>query len=335
MKNLAKDIEDLHLRPLYFFNSKSAAVLDEKVQAVKKKMRGIIDIGMDLKVFDAAETEKEAFLDFIGTPSFFSSRKVAVIRNAHKLAKDLAGAIAAQACASPDASTVFVLLSEKSKLPAVLSEAVRQVGASETLKKPLTSDVKKWLAEKMKIDGLRMTPEALALLLENTGEDLALLASEYEKVLTFSLSEAKKPVEKRDVSLLVHRDLQTLIFDLVDFIGKRDKEHALLCLKKVFRDQESLIGAVTLLYRMFKAMFYINAGNADTALQYLSRGAGMRPEIAAMLLRKYKSYSAHYSRAQIIQVFGTLHAFNQALRSSSGSDMLHAVRTITEIIEME
>jgi DNA polymerase III subunit delta len=335
MKILTKDIESLKLKPIYFFTSKSAAILDDKIKIIKKKLRDQIDTGMDFKVFDALDMDLADFSDYAKTASFFSDRKFVVIKNAHKASREVSDIIIAQTGASGDTSTVFVLLSEKARLNSRLSETVKKFGATEEIRKPLARDVKRWLLERMEIDQVRMSEQALHLLLENTDHDISVLVKEYEKLYTFVLSDKQKTISEKDVERLVAGNVHYLMFDLIDFIGKRDKANTLRCLQRLFMDNESLIGAVTLTYRMFKSMLYIQNGAEDKAKQYIAKSANMRPEIVSMVLRKHKSYCAHYSAQQIMHAFAILHELNMSLRTASKAHKLSAVKHITGLIDMD
>ncbi len=335
MRILKRDIESLRLKPIYFFFSKSLAILDDKIKIIKKKLQEHIDTSMDFKVFDALDIQADDFSDYAKTASFFSDKKFVLIKNAHKISKEVSDIIISQISGGEDPHTVFVLLSEKSRLNARLSETVKKFGATEEIRRPLAKDIRRWLLERMEIDKIKMSPEALELFLENTDHDVSVLAKEYDKLLTFVIEEKEKIISKKDVGLLVARNINYLMFDLIDFIGRKDKANILLCLKKLFSDNESLIGAVTLTYRMFKSMLYMQSGADELAKQYIAKSSNMRPDIVTMIFRKHKSYCNHYSAEQIRKIFVILNDFNMSLRVASRLNGLISIRYITEIIDIQ
>ncbi len=310
-------------------------MLDERTKIIKKKLADKIDTSMDFKVFDASDMDLADFSDYAKTASFFSDKKFVVIKNAHKASKEVSDIITLQAGAGGDIHTVFVLLSEKARLNSRLTNTVKEFGVSEEIRKPLARDVKRWLLERMKTDQISMSAQALALLLENTDHDVSVLVKEYEKLYTFVLSDKQKTISKMDVERLVARNIHFLMFDLIDFIGKRDKANTLRCLQRLFMDNESLIGAVTLAYRMFKSMLYIQNGAEDMARQYIAKSANMRPDFVSMVFRKHKSYCNHYSAQQIVKAFIILNELNMSLRTVSKAHKLSAVKYITGLIDMD
>ena len=83
-----KKIEEL--KALYFIESRSESIIDEKIREIKSYLKDKIDPDNDIRIFDLKdEIASTDLYNFINTPSFFSIRKAAIIKKREKISKDL------------------------------------------------------------------------------------------------------------------------------------------------------------------------------------------------------------------------------------------------------
>ena len=74
------------LRPCHLYTSRSLSVLDDRIESIKKFLRGKINFDTDFKFFyGEEEIDEKEFINFVTTPSFFSKKKVAIIKNIEKV----------------------------------------------------------------------------------------------------------------------------------------------------------------------------------------------------------------------------------------------------------
>jgi DNA polymerase III delta subunit len=90
-KQLTK-IDDF--KPCHLYISKSSSVLDDRIDSLKKFLKSKINFEVDFKIFYGGEEIDEGeLLNFYNTPSFFSEKKVAIIKNIEKVSKNITGII--------------------------------------------------------------------------------------------------------------------------------------------------------------------------------------------------------------------------------------------------
>jgi|GEM_PF-701060 len=343
------------MKPCYMFVSKSSSILDEKISNLKKLLRNQINMDTDFNVYYAAEEiNSREFLNYCNTPSFFSMRKVAVIKDIDKAGLDFLDALLdffnENKCKSQE--TIIVITASKmpfsrkeqdddkktktkgkktkGKTFNELIEIISSIGIIETLNAPASSSLKKWLHEKAELDGLNFTQQSANRFIENVNFDLNLLKKEYEKINLYMISEKDKNVGVETVNRLVSRVFEMKIFDLVDFIGKRDKNNALEALKSVLYEKKSvkdageqpqsgkgMPGLITLLHRMFKAFLLIKTnGQKDMLLAYVRRHLGHAPYMVQRVSDNYFRFSRNYSIEEIIKIFDILNRYDVLLRTS-------------------
>lgn len=336
-----KGAEKLKLEDLkrcYLFTSKSSYILDEKVSSIKKSFRGKINFDTDFRVFDAtSDIEEKEFNNFITTPSFFSIKKLLVIKNVEHMSSHLLNSLVDMLTSSDD-SIIFVITSTRSKLDSRLVEAAKKVGEIQNIRSPLSNDLKKWVEEKSELDGIKFTNRAINILVESVGSDLSLLKAEYEKLYTYVISEKEKLINEEMVKSLISRTYFLKVFDLVDFIGARDKQNSLKALKDVIEERQSLIGMLTLIYRMFKCLMYFKYENGrELVKEYLQRNINVQDyfinNFINKLADKYEKFSSNYSEGEIVKILGILNHYDINFRKSSAEESVNlANRLVLEIL---
>lgn len=326
------------LEPCYLYISSSDSMLDERVDSIEEFLKGKINVDTDFKVFDGSEEiDEEGFNNYINTPSLFSSKKIAVVKYIEKasmsLCKKIMELISINNKKSPD--IVFILTSLKHKLNPELVDLIKKTGTIKQLRVPGGSELKSWLDEKSRSDGITFTDPAASLLIENVNVDLSLLKKEYEKLYNYIASETKKVIDEDTVRFLVSRVYSMKIFDLVDCLGRRDKKGSLEALKPLLDERQSMIGLVTLVHRMFKCFLYIKCGNGrQSVTDYIKSSMKVPPYFIGKLVSKYIKWSSNYTEAEIIKVFKLLNNYDTCFRSDSGQDDNLVKRMILKIVDI-
>jgi len=78
------------LSSCYLYISTSDSVLEDRIESVKKFLKGKINFDTDFKIFSGAEEiDEEEFNNYISTPSLFSPKKIAVIKYIEKVSASL------------------------------------------------------------------------------------------------------------------------------------------------------------------------------------------------------------------------------------------------------
>jgi DNA polymerase III delta subunit len=326
------------LEPCYLYISSSDSMLGERLDSIEEFLKGKINIDTDFKVFDGAEEiDEEEFNNYVSTPSLFSSKKIAVIKYIEKVTVSLRKKIMELISLNNKESCdiVLILTSLKQRSNPELVDLIKKTGTVKQIRAPGGSELKSWLDERSRSDGITFTGPAASLLIENVNLDLYLLKKEYEKLYNYIASETKKVIDEDTVRFLVSRVYSMKIFDLVDCIGSRDKRGSLEALKPLLDEKQSMIGLVTLVHRMFKCFLYIKCGNGSQSVtDYIKSSMKVPPYFISKLVNKYIKWSSNYTRAEIIKVFKLLNDCDMSFRSDSGQDDNLVKRLVLEIVDI-
>jgi DNA polymerase-3 subunit delta len=191
------------------------------------RSRDLIDAAVDsstrdfnLEVRRASEVDAEELDALLGTPPMLAERRVVVLRDVDKLKKG-ARAVLDRYLTRPAPDTVLLLIAPSGAKPDKgLSERATAVEFS-----PLTGDrLPRWVVHHAEtVLGRAITPEAVTLLLEAVGSDLAQLAVELEKLASY----ASETIDERAVSDIVGVRRGESAGDLLDAVAAKDANTAL------------------------------------------------------------------------------------------------------------
>ncbi len=331
-------------KPSVLYISRSSSLLDGKLDEIKYYLKDRINLDADFKVFNGAEgLEEGEFLNFFNTPPFFSEMKVTVIKDVDRLSpaqiRKISGIL--KEADPKDSSTILIMTSLKEKLNKDLLQSIKKTGVIRKLMVPHTDSLKKWLEEKAELDGIRFTQGASVKLIENVNFDLVLLKKEYEKLYTYVLDKKDRVIDEKAVEKLVSRVYEIKIFDLVDYIGSREKNNAVKALKSIILEKQNITGLVTLLFRMFKFMLYLKSPGHDTPAQhdraknYIASHLGHAPYMLGRVTANYTRFSKKYSGGEIVIIISLLNRYDILLRKGVVAEYNLVLKMINEIVEMK
>lgn len=181
------------------------------------------------------------------------------------------------------------------------------------------------LANDLKI---KLNRDAVALVAELAGDDIARVHSELEKLQLFKLDGGQITVE--DVEQLMGRTRQVTRWELGEFLGKRDLGGALMKVHAILDSGEEPISLLSAVSMCFKQLFVVKAvmmkGIRDQ--RKIGQVLGVPPRIAGDLIHQQKNYSDWELR----QAFDLLRKADFRLKSAGMNRALILDDLIAEIL---
>ncbi|HEC36284.1 MAG TPA: DNA polymerase III subunit delta [Anaerolineae bacterium] len=176
---------------------------------------------------------------------------------------------------------------------------------------PAPKALPRWIAQRARKHEGEIEPEAAARLAQAIGPNLRLLDQEIGKLVTYAGS--GRAVTADDVSRLVSYVQQTVIFDLVDALGRRDGQTAASTLQRLLDGGESPMGILAMIVRQFRLLIQVKElSQAGENPAGISRRLGLHPFPA----RKLHAQAANFTQAQLEQVYR--HLLETDLQIKSG-----------------
>ena len=242
--------------PVYFFYGEDDYLKDAR-------MREIVDAAVDpmtrdfnLEIRRGNELDAETLDSLLSTPPMLAERRVVVVRDVDKLKKD-ARTLLLRYLERPSLDTLLLLVAPAgAKTDKPLADRGTAVEFA-----PLTGDrLPKWVGYHAEtVLGRPITPDAVALLVEAVGPDLAQLAVELEKLASF----ATDTIDERAVADVVGVRRSESLGALLDAVASKDAATALALVAGVLQQPKTT--AVSIVMNLTTQMLAMQYGAAALA----------------------------------------------------------------------
>lgn len=306
----AEKIESL--KPVYFIYG------DEEYLArdALNRLRGLFEkeIGGDLniEVVDAKEAGAEKIIDSAEVTPMLSSRRLLIVNGVDRLSKTAKDKII-DYLERPNPGTVMVLVSsfpeagesrDASKIKRVESSSLYKKAkeSGETLKfagpqKGKQKRLDDWVRSEFKKRGKTATREASILLVERVGTDMRDLANVIEKVCLYVGEE--KTVTDEVVEETVFQSAYHGVFELVDSVAERRRDHSLLLLNRLISQGENPQNLFNLLVRQYRIIARVKSLSRSYGRREIASIAGVPP----FLVNKCEVQARKYSATKLREIF--------------------------------
>ena len=294
--------------PVYYFFGeddflKEQATRDLVDTAVEASTRDF-----NLEIRRAGDLDAESLDALLSTPPMLAERRVVVLRDVDKLKKG-ARTLLDRYLARPAHDTVLVLVAPSgAKADKALSANARVVEYA-----PLTGDrLPRWVSyHAQHALGRAITPEAVTLLVEAVGGDLAQLAVELEKLASY----AATTIDEHAVGDIVGVRRGESLGDLLDAVAAKDVDTALGLIPIVLQLPKT--NAVSIV--MALTVQTLALGFAEAALAAGTAPRGLFNELMALLKdtgafpfrpwgEAVNAWTKHASRWTAAEIDAALHA---------------------------
>jgi DNA polymerase III subunit delta len=233
--------------------------------------------------------------------------------------------------ASPAPDTVLALVAAEMKKDSALAKASAKAGDVLVYDVPKRR-LSEWVAKQFSDRGVAVDREAAQLLVEVVGEDVEELASEVDKIATWSGGE---PVGTREVELLAAGCAEVPGYELTDAWGRRDLPAALAsCQTLLERSGDPVSRTVPMLIGMLVA----HVGRVRDCQAFAEEGLTAReaasrlkrhPFYVEKLYAQARNYGPDELRDAVVRLAGLDHAVKGASRLAVDLELERALIDIT------
>ena len=226
MRTLKSALERGTFDRVYLFHGDDDYLKEEKVRALIDRATDAATRDFNLDVRRAPELDAGSLGIALDSLPMMADRRVVVIRDVTTLKKD-ARTVLARYLERPAADTVLVLVAASGTKPdAALADAATAIDF-----RPLNeADLEKWAAQRASALGAVIEPRAIELLCSATGNDLALLAGEIDKLRSYANG---GPIGESEIEAIVGVRHGETLGDLLEFVAQRNSADAVRVLARV------------------------------------------------------------------------------------------------------
>lgn len=284
------------------------AIIDHCLQDWEKDFNETICYGADVDA-DTVITAARRF-------PMMADRQLVVVKEAQqmKTLEDLA-----VYCQQPLDSTVLVILmhgasADKRK---ALYKSVLKTGVIVESLALRDYEMPQWIASYYEGKGLKIHPEAAALLAESAGTDLGKIAVETEKLLK-NLPEGTREIQVADIEKNVGISRQFSIFELTKCLSYRQSAQALKIAAYI---GETPRFALPMVVAPLFTHFY----------RILKYHAGEVPKVNPYFLKEYDAAARNYPRAKTMQIISLLNEYDYKGKGGDAGEATPA-QLFTELV---
>jgi DNA polymerase-3 subunit delta len=182
---------------------------------------------------------------------------------------------------------------------------------------PGRGELSAWIVNRVKHKGAAIERPAADALAVAVGDDLRLLDSELEKLITYVGDEG--PITTPDVDLLVPYAGEANVFAMVDAIGRRDGRTALRLLHKLLDENAAPLYLLSMIVRQFRILIQVKELAAQgLAVSTIAKRAGLHPFVA----EKAQRQAMNFSMGQLEVIYARLLETDLAIKTGRIEDVL-------------
>ena len=110
-------------------------------------------------------------------------------------------------------------------------------------------------------------------------------------------------ITNKDIDLLCNKQIDSVIFDLTDNLGKKDIKKAIEVLNNLIYEKEPIQKILITLYNHFKKLYIVKV--AEEYRKDLAQSMNLKPN-QLFLTSKYKNQAKYFSKEEIEQIMKEL-----------------------------
>ena len=281
-------------------------LLENKIKRIKKDFG---DLVKGINYIQIDETSVQELIADIETPAFGYEKKLIIARDTGLFKKEKKTAKGQELSTNKLVNKIADYISNN---VSIIDEAVELVFVEESIEKnslykaiekngeitefallklpELIQNIQKICAAyKVKIDNI-----TAKYFIEVCGTNMQDLINEIRKLIEYTGSEGT--ITKKEIDLLSIKQIDSVIFDLTDNLGKKETKKAMDVLHNLIYEKEPIQKILITLYNHFKKLYIVKI--AEENRKDLAIAMNLKPN-QLFLTSKYKSQASYFKKQEI------------------------------------
>ena len=309
-ENLEQELKQGKLNSIYLLYGKEEYLLETTVKKIKKLFGNLL-LGINYIQID--DTNINSLISEIQTPAFGYNKKLIIVKNSGLFKKTKTTAKKSNNTITDKVATyieenidiinesVVLLFIETEIDTNNLTKIIEKHGTICNFERLKPDKIAKRLkaiceAYKVKIDDKTMTE-----FIENCGTNMQVLINEIRKLIEYAGENGT--ITKDAIELLSIKELESVIFDLTDSLGKKDISKALETLHELIYNKEPIQKILVTLYGHFKRIYL-----TKLAIDYnrnIIEALNLKPN-QTFLTNKYKKQAEYFEEKHLRKILQEL-----------------------------
>lgn len=303
IETLEKKLKQEKLDTIYLLFGEEHFLLENAVKKIKKKF-GPLENGINYIAID--ETNIKEIIPNIETPAFGYEKKLIQIKNSglfrkegkrknlelSKVKEELSNYIKENMKLLKE-SVILLFIEEDIEKQALYKEIEKEGIVCEfAFQKPI--QIVKRLKGICQAYHVQVEEVTLQYLIEQCGTNMQDLINEIRKLIEYVGENGT--ITKKEVDLLATKQMQAIIFDLTDNLGKKNIGQALDIFHQLLFNKEPAQKILITLYNHFKRLYFVKLAQEEK--QDILSVLALKPN-QQFLVRKYTDQARNFSKEEL------------------------------------
>lgn len=310
VEELEADLKNKELHSLYLLYGEETFLLETSLKKIKSNFGELVK-GINYIILD--ETNIQNIISDIETVGFGYEKKLIIARNTNLFKKSKKTTTSKQNTLEAKLAeyindnieslkeTIVLVFVEETVEKNKLVEAIEKNGVVcnfEVLKPVQISKRLKAICNAYKVN---ITEPNLQLLIENCGTNMQDLINEIRKLIEYAGEGGT--IEKSAIENLAIKQIDAIIFDLTDNLGKKDIKKAMEVLNGLIYNKEPIQKILITLYNHFKKLYIVKL--SEKYNRNLAESMNLKAN-QMFLTTKYKKQSEYFKEAELRKILEEL-----------------------------
>jgi DNA polymerase-3 subunit delta len=315
--------------PLYFLHGKERYLLDRAVDLLRTRVLDPRTRDFNYELFYGKEAGASRIVQAARTLPMMAKRRLILVRDADEMkADELAGMVSYVSDPAPESCVVFV--GEKADMRLKFFTAFKKHGVLVKLDPLYERQLPDFVRGETKARGVTLSPDAIAMVVDEIGADLGQLADAVERLALHAGERTQITAE--DVDKVVATTRQRNVFELANAVGERDRGRALAILSSMMGARESGVRIVAMLARHVRQLWIVSELLVKTRDKFeIAQALGIPPFFVDDMMRQARTID----RTRAARMHDALFRADKNLKSSRLDDARILEGLILELTRAE
>jgi DNA polymerase III subunit delta len=309
-------IEREAVRSVYLFIGGSELLIDEAWSLLLEKLIPTNARKFNGERIQAKDHSAAQVISRLSTLPMFGAKQLLMVQNIEDWPKEQKSALQSY-LEHPHPTSCLVLSASQKKGLDKLESAVASVGMVLHLSAPSEREMPEWLKERARRFGKTLTQQAAVRLFEEVGGDLRILEREIEKLVAYVGEKSRIDIE--DVVDSASSQRAYSVFELLNYVGRRQSREAIASLRKLILAGESPIAIVSLLARQIRIVWQVkDAMERRQPVTEIAR----QLNLPTFVIKGYAQQTPHFTEAELSEIHKALRETDFKLKSTGTAPVL-------------
>ena len=311
-EEFARALDKGDIGPLYYMYGDEPYLVERGVKRLLDKVVSHDFRDFNLNVYYGNECKGDEIFSAAQTLPMFSDRRAILVKKGHELSAGALEILTAYV-QNPCPSTCLVFQGEKIDQRKKFFTEIKKTGELVEFKRPYENQLGPFIREEVKGYGKRIDTAAADLLGYMVGNNLQELASQIEKVATYS--GRREIVTVEDVKAIVSDTKVDSVFEYADALGEKNLAKAFRTLYTILRDGEAPLLVLAMLARHFRQLWRVRELlDRKLASGEIAKAAGINP----YFVKKVVEQARNFRTTELKGIFEQLFQLDLAFKSGGG-----------------